>query len=56
MDLLIFASFLVHLSHMEDELFRAFVAVELNKYNAILVPPKYQKGPCSSGGIGIIFS
>ena len=36
--------------------YTAFVAVELNSYNAILAPPKYQKGPHSNGGIAIIFS
>ena len=35
---------------------RALASVELNSYNAILAPPKYQKQPCNSGGIVIIFS
>ena len=35
---------------------RALAAVELNSYNSILAPPKYQKQPCNSGGIVIIFS
>ena len=36
--------------------FRALAAFELNSYNAILAPPKYQKQPCSSRGMVIIFS